>query len=377
MYLFVVAFGLIGLVALLQTNAASTDINSPTPSSVVAPSDLNNDGVVNIFDLSTLLSKWNTSDTVSDINKDGTVNIFDLSTLLSAWGSVSTTPTPTPVVTPTPTPSVTPTPVAFRFASLADTKSGLTSLSSVVKQAWTYNPKFLLYPGDLCESGPEATCFNAWKTAFNSGGDFYNKSFVSRGNHDSAGTAFWSSTFNFANIANNVGATNFTGNTLSYSFDYGNSHFVAIDDPGGSATSITSSQITWADNDITAAEARGVVHTFLFFHGPPVPIGGHCCTNAPAVITMLSKHNSVAATFNGHEHNQGYVHVDSRWGNTGHVFEEFVTGGGGASLVPCERGDFCDSSFGFTTIDVNGATVTANIYKLGSNTPIKTVTFTH
>jgi subtilisin family serine protease len=47
--------------------------------------DLNGDGVVNIFDLSILLSNWGTSDPIADINNDGTVNIFDLSILLSNW----------------------------------------------------------------------------------------------------------------------------------------------------------------------------------------------------------------------------------------------------------------------------------------------------
>lgn len=49
------------------------------------PGDINNDGQVNIFDLSILLSSWNTSDATADINNDGIVNIFDLSILLSNW----------------------------------------------------------------------------------------------------------------------------------------------------------------------------------------------------------------------------------------------------------------------------------------------------
>jgi hypothetical protein len=48
--------------------------------------DLNNDGVVNITDLSILLSSWNTTNSTADINKDGTVNILDLSILLSNYG---------------------------------------------------------------------------------------------------------------------------------------------------------------------------------------------------------------------------------------------------------------------------------------------------
>ena len=55
---------------------------TPTPK----PGDTNNDNVVNIIDLSTLLSKWNTNTPAADFNKDNTVNIFDLSILLSNYG---------------------------------------------------------------------------------------------------------------------------------------------------------------------------------------------------------------------------------------------------------------------------------------------------
>jgi hypothetical protein len=47
--------------------------------------DLNGDGVVNIFDLSILLSNWGTSNQNADLNNDGKVDIFDLSILLSNW----------------------------------------------------------------------------------------------------------------------------------------------------------------------------------------------------------------------------------------------------------------------------------------------------
>jgi hypothetical protein len=61
--------------------------NPPNPNPTPKPGDLNNDGKVNISDLSILLSNWGkTGATVTgDINKDGKVNISDLSTLLSNW----------------------------------------------------------------------------------------------------------------------------------------------------------------------------------------------------------------------------------------------------------------------------------------------------
>lgn len=48
--------------------------------------DINNDGSVDIFDLSILLSNYNTAAASCDLNSDSTVNIFDLSILLSHYG---------------------------------------------------------------------------------------------------------------------------------------------------------------------------------------------------------------------------------------------------------------------------------------------------
>lgn len=50
------------------------------------PGDLNNDGQINVFDMSILLSNFGSSNVVADINRDGRVNVFDLSILLSNFG---------------------------------------------------------------------------------------------------------------------------------------------------------------------------------------------------------------------------------------------------------------------------------------------------
>lgn len=48
--------------------------------------DLNDDTIVNIFDLSVLLSKWNQTSITHDLDGNGLVNIFDLSILLYEYG---------------------------------------------------------------------------------------------------------------------------------------------------------------------------------------------------------------------------------------------------------------------------------------------------
>ena len=56
------------------------------------PGDVNGDKVVDIFDLSAILSNWEKEGAIKsqgDLNEDGVVNIFDLSTLLTNWGKQS------------------------------------------------------------------------------------------------------------------------------------------------------------------------------------------------------------------------------------------------------------------------------------------------
>jgi hypothetical protein len=54
------------------------------------PGDLNDDGVVDVFDLLILLGEWgpcgNPADCAADLNGDGAVDVFDLLMLLGHWG---------------------------------------------------------------------------------------------------------------------------------------------------------------------------------------------------------------------------------------------------------------------------------------------------
>lgn len=78
---FVMAFSLIGGYVILRSFAAA-----PVPANVAA-GDLNNDGTVNIFDISILLSDYNTADSTADCNGDGEVDILDLSVMFSHYGT--------------------------------------------------------------------------------------------------------------------------------------------------------------------------------------------------------------------------------------------------------------------------------------------------
>ena len=58
--------------------------------SAALPSDLNNDGKVNVLDLSVILANWNlTGVNVADLNNDQKVNVLDLSVVLANWNKTA------------------------------------------------------------------------------------------------------------------------------------------------------------------------------------------------------------------------------------------------------------------------------------------------
>lgn len=72
-----------------QPTATNTPVPLPSATPTKTPAqkaDFNNNGTVDIQDLSYLLTRWGTNDTIADINNDGSVGILDLSILLSNWG---------------------------------------------------------------------------------------------------------------------------------------------------------------------------------------------------------------------------------------------------------------------------------------------------
>jgi hypothetical protein len=72
----------------MPTPSTLPPTTTPSPSGTPAAKtgDINNDGSVNVLDLSALLSAWGTSNAKADLNHDGSVNVIDLSALLSHWG---------------------------------------------------------------------------------------------------------------------------------------------------------------------------------------------------------------------------------------------------------------------------------------------------
>lgn len=278
----------------------------------------------------------------------------------------------------------------FRFVAWGDTKDGYPVLETLSPYALTKSPVFTLFAGDLELNGFTTSGMNVWKDAMNggNGNGLFDITFSVRGNHDISNLSGWQGFYNFPAVASNVGASNFNAYTadVTYSFDYDNSHFVAMDVPGD-VTLMTDAQLTWLNSDLTSAEGRGLINAFILFHGPAYCVGNDHCTyttllgnDAPSGFwTVMNNHPIVKALFAGHEHLWAHTTLTStRVPSLTRTLEQFIVGASGAVSVDPEscnhpnRYSWCHIHDGYATVDVSGETTTVKFYEGISSAPSQT-----
>ena len=137
-----------------------------------------------------------------------------------------------------------------------------------------------------------------------------------------------------------------------YSFDYGNSHFVALDAAmPGDTHRINDVQFAWLEKDLSAAKGKSD-HVFVMAHDPLYPVDGHIGGSLDKypdrrdkLATLLKKYGAVY--FTGHEH---LFDHDVYNGVT-----QVITGGGGAGLYKSKKGTGDFHHFVIITIDGHSA----------------------
>jgi predicted phosphodiesterase len=291
--------------------------------------------------------------------------------------------------------TIAPSGSTFTFVTLGDAQDDGTVLHATANQAYALNPNFGIFNGDLESDGVTQAMLDKEISAL---GRLYPKMLFVRGNHDdhvSGSAGLWENYFAKANRPLPVGVTNFIAldsnlTYLNYSFDYGNSRFVGLDVPGD-ADLLTTPELNFLDARLTDAENIGLVHAFIFFHGPPYCAESTHCTcstkndsscSPSAFISMINKHPIVDATFGGHEHLLAWTHMDNnRVPSLTHPYEQFLTSPSGTQtnngLLFLDRVDYADTQDGmaFGAVLVNGSSFTVNFYRVGRTTPVWSKTF--
>jgi hypothetical protein len=143
----------------------------------------------------------------------------------------------------------------------------------------------------------------------------------------------------FEDLTNNPALDGLTSDQtqLSYSFDFGGSHFAIINtDPFGKDAH---APVNWLSADLAAAQARGTQHCFVFGHKPAFTYYYGVTNALPTKPSGLD--NDVASRdlfwgiieqynatyFCGHEH---IYHLDQPWAATGGKAWQVLVGSGGS-----------------------------------------------
>ncbi|HEX5689850.1 MAG TPA: metallophosphoesterase, partial [Roseiflexaceae bacterium] len=221
----------------------------------------------------------------------------------------------------------------FRFAALGDSGDGSQNQKDVAARLLQAQPDLVVHTGDLIYEeatydGFETKYFQIYK-------DLLKNTWLapSAGNHDITYNNGKSFTDVFVNPTN--GSSDPVNRELYYSFDYGNAHFVVLDNflsytPG-------SEQYTWLDNDLRSTNQ---FWKFVIYHVPPYASRSDQTPRDDAkqvqyLVPLYEKYH-VNVVLTGHWHY--YERMKPLLGgqvttlaNGGVVY--LITGGGGAGLA--------------------------------------------
>ncbi len=250
----------------------------------------------------------------------------------------------------------------IRFAVYGDTRDDHKTHRNIVAQIAQSNVAFVLQTGDLVHT---STDDSLWKIYDDITADTRSKIpfYTARGNHDVGGTGY----------EDRMVAPFTSGNKLWYSFDKGNSHFIALAVDEFSPYDVRSPQYKWLESDLITARLTAR-HIFVFFHCGPYSIGSHGSNlTARRILCPLFEKYSVDAVFNGHDH----IYYHTRRNGIHYL----VTGGGGAPLYYPDpkkgaiEGDKWERAHHYLICEVNGdkIDITANH---SDGTPIEHFTIT-
>jgi len=263
---------------------------------------------------------------------------------------------------------------AFSFAVVGDSRgsggSRNSDLGKAVRQIAkkTQGPVFPL--GDEVNSCyGDLKCskdFKKWKMAM---GNLLSRTYPIMGNHDrSNGKADATWQKSFSNLPEN-GPDGFQ--KLTYSFDYGEGHFVILDSerPGHKINQV---QRDWLENDLTNNTQK---YTFVFFHEPAFAISKEVSdaldafpVERNAFWSIIDKHN-VTAVFVGHEHLYGRKKIGSSiFPGAQNTIYQFTVGNTDVAKWDQARAGLSEYSYQghtFVIVSADNNQITVNLYKVG------------
>ena len=243
---------------------------------------------------------------------------------------------------------------SFTFVVIGDTRPGGGQyeqprvFKQMVGEIAKLKPAFVLHTGDFVPGSSDLTKLKRqyweFKKVMDTVGVPY---YLALGNHEISGAD-----------AHRL-FRSLLGKTY-YAFNYGNSHFVALDAAmPGDMHRINDVQFAWFEMNLAAAKGKSD-HVFVMGHDPLYPVDGHIGSSLDAhperrdqLAALLKKYGAVY--FAGHEHLFDHGVYNG--------LTQVITGGGGAGLYKSKKGtgDFHH----YVIVTVNGRSAKMSVARPG------------
>ena len=201
---------------------------------------------------------------------------------------------------------------SFRFAIMGDCRTGVKPHAAIAARIAAADPRFSVYLGDLCVN----KAYDKFKNEF----------FLPEELALIAKVPFMNAVGNHENWSPNTqafteGISDLSGTQDYYSFDYGDIHFVCINNQV--PYTVDSPQYAFVAKDLAATKQPWKI---VYFHKPAYGSGGHGeDTGMKAMTAALFEPNKVDLVLAGHSHFYQHNRVNG--------IPHLVIGGGGAPLV--------------------------------------------
>jgi hypothetical protein len=273
----------------------------------------------------------------------------------------------------------------FSFAIMGDTQSfnspgSVGEYRKAVTEIQKKNPDLVMTVGDLIQSCKDNVACDAYRMWKDIDKPLLPITFEVMGNHDHKGGDFSDSQWqNYFNLPTN-GPPGYE--KLTYSFDFGNSHFVVLDSEHP-YHEVDATQQKWLDDDLTKNTKPNV---FVFFHEPAFPmsykIKQSLDARAPlrdSLWSILDRHN-VTAVFNGHEHIFSIRKIDSSiFPQAKNSIYQFIVGHTDAPVKPNIQVsglvEYYYKDSNYAIVKVNGNSIILEDYATSNDQLVKSFTF--
>ena len=267
----------------------------------------------------------------------------------------------------------------FTWAIWGDSGVNSTSQNNVAKQVFAKKPDLVMVAGDIAYpygtsfSGNNTLHFNRYSDATPGQNTMsFSPFYVTCGNHETSCPTVMAD-------HSLPGGGKMTSQISTYSYDYGNVHFVALNSNGSYAYNATTPsasdpQVAWAYNDLKASNQPWKV---VYWHHNGWSAGSHS-TNTAIVDNLIRMASDAGADLVI----WGHSHVYERWNRKAGFYpnvQAYTIGNGGktgaSGCTSTSPGPGCaaksssgDSAAGFLFFEVSGDTMTARyITQSGAN----------